>query len=68
MSPAPNRQEGEPHVHFQARSRGRHTRRPANLTAAVPNWKAGDTIPLVPGRSLRGVEVREAVLVVESLP
>ena len=37
---------------------------PATLTAAVPNWKAGDTIPLGAGRSLRVVEVREGVLVV----
>jgi len=37
---------------------------PATLTAAVPNWSAGDTIPLGPGRSLRVIEVREGVLVV----
>ena len=37
---------------------------PPTLTAAVPNWKVGDTIPLGPGRSLRVVEVREGVLVV----
>ena len=66
--PAPNRQEGEPHVHFQARARGRHTRRPPTFTAAVPDWQAGDAIPLGAGRSLRVVEVREGVLVVESLP
>lgn len=36
---------------------------PPTLTAAVPNWKAGDTIPLG-GRTLRVVEVREGVLVV----
>lgn len=39
---------------------------PPTFTAAVPNWKGGDTIPLRPGRSLRVVEVREGVLVVES--
>ena len=38
---------------------------PPTFTAAVPNWKAGDTIPLGPGRSLRVVAVRERVLVVE---
>lgn len=38
---------------------------PPTFTAAVPN-KGGDTIPLRPGRSLRVVEVREGVLVVES--
>jgi len=36
---------------------------PPNFTAAVPNWKAGDEIPLG-RRSLRVVEVREGVLVV----
>jgi hypothetical protein len=37
---------------------------PATFTTAVPGWKAADTIPLGPGRSLRVVEVREGVLVV----
>jgi hypothetical protein len=37
---------------------------PPTFTAAVPNWKAGDTIPLGPGRSLRVVEVRDGLLVV----
>jgi hypothetical protein len=37
---------------------------PPTFTAAVPNWQAGDTIPLGPGRSLNVVEVREGVLVV----
>jgi hypothetical protein len=37
---------------------------PPTFTAAVPNWKAGDTIPLGPGRSLRVVEVGNGVLVV----
>jgi hypothetical protein len=37
---------------------------PPTLTAAVPNWKAGDTIPFGPERSLRVVEVRDGVLVV----
>ena len=37
---------------------------PSTFTAAVPDWKAGDTIPLGPGRSLRVVAVREGVLVV----
>ena len=36
---------------------------PPTFTAAVPNWKAGDAIPLGPGRSLRIIEVR--VLVVD---
>ena len=36
---------------------------PPTFTAAVPNWKAGDTIPLGPA-TLRVVEVREGVLVV----
>ncbi len=35
---------------------------PATFVTAVPNWKAGDTIPLG-GRTLRVVEVREGVLV-----
>ena len=29
-----------------------------DYTAAVPNWKPGDTIPLGPGKSLRVVGVR----------
>ena len=37
---------------------------PPTFTAAVPNWKAGDTIPLGAGRLLRVIEVREGVLVV----
>ena len=37
---------------------------PPTLTATVPSWKAGDTIPLGPERSLRVVEVRDGVLVV----
>ena len=37
---------------------------PPTLTAAVPDWKPGHTIPLGAGRSLRVVEVREGVLVV----
>jgi hypothetical protein len=39
---------------------------PPTFTAAVPNWKAGDTIPLGPGRTLLVVEVQEGVLVVAS--
>ena len=39
---------------------------PSTFTAGVPKWKAGDTIPLGPGRTLRVVEVREGVLVVTS--
>jgi hypothetical protein len=31
---------------------------PATLQAAVPNWRAGDVIPLG-GRTLRVVEVRD---------
>jgi hypothetical protein len=37
---------------------------PSTFTAAVPHWKAGNEIPLGPGRSLRVVEVREGELVV----
>ena len=37
---------------------------PPTFTAAVPNWKADDKIPLGPGRSLRVAEVREGELVV----
>lgn len=37
---------------------------PQTVTVAVPNWHAGDTIPLGAGRSLRVVVVREGVLVV----
>lgn len=43
-----------------------------DYTAAVPNWKAGDTIPLGPGRALRVIAIRppnnaedNVVLVVE---
>ena len=32
---------------------------PPTFTAAVPNWKAGDVVPLGAGRSLRVVEVRD---------
>jgi len=39
---------------------------PPTFTAAVPDWKPGDTIPLGPGRSLRVLESREGVLVVAS--
>jgi hypothetical protein len=43
---------------------------PPTLHTAVPNWRAGDTIPLGPDRTLRVVEVRYEedgdVLVVES--
>ena len=38
---------------------------PPTFTAAVPNWRAGDEIPLGAGRSLRVVEVRQGVLVVK---
>ncbi len=31
---------------------------PPTFIAAVPNWKAGDTIPLGPSKSLRVVDVR----------
>lgn len=37
---------------------------PPTFTAAVPNWKASDEIPLGTGRSLRVVEVRDGELVV----
>ena len=37
---------------------------PPTFTAAVPNWKAGDKIPLGPRGSLGVVEVRQGVLVV----
>jgi hypothetical protein len=47
---------------------------PPTLTAAVPNWSPGDTIPLGRGRMLRVVEIRpasgdddEPVLVVEDV-
>jgi hypothetical protein len=42
------------------------------LDTALPNWSAGDTIPLSAERTLRGVEIRPAsadenpVLVVEA--
>jgi hypothetical protein len=29
-----------------------------DYTAAVPNWKRGDTIPLGPGKSYRVVDVK----------
>ena len=38
---------------------------PRTFTAAVPNWKADDTIPLGSGRTLRVIEVRRGVLIVE---
>lgn len=31
---------------------------PATLSTAVPNWRAGDTIPTGAGKGLRVVEVR----------
>jgi hypothetical protein len=37
---------------------------PPAFTAAVPNWKPGDKIPLGRGRTLRVVEVREGELVI----
>jgi hypothetical protein len=46
---------------------------PPTLTAAVPSWRSGDTIPLSAGRTLRVVEIRDIdadeppVLVVEDL-
>jgi hypothetical protein len=43
---------------------------PPTLHTPVPNWRAGDTIPLGRGSALRVIEVRDdsdgAVLVVES--
>lgn len=39
---------------------------PATFVTAVPGWRPGDEIPVGTGRSLRVVEVREGVLVVES--
>jgi hypothetical protein len=45
---------------------------PPTLASAVPNWKAGDVIPLGPGRALRVVDLRlnqdptgDPILVVE---
>jgi hypothetical protein len=38
---------------------------PATFSTAVPDWKPGHTIPLGGGRSLRVIDVRQAVLVVE---
>ena len=32
---------------------------PPTLTSAVPNWRAGDTIPLGRSRTLRVVDVRD---------
>jgi hypothetical protein len=40
---------------------------PPTFTAAVPNWTAGDTIPLGPGRTFRVVEVREGVIMVAAV-
>jgi hypothetical protein len=45
---------------------------PPTLKTAVPNWRAGDTIPLGRDKTLRVVEVRpggedEPVLVVETV-
>jgi len=46
---------------------------PPALSAAVPNWRPGDTIPLGSGRTLRVIEIRDGseadgdpVLVVEA--
>jgi hypothetical protein len=46
---------------------------PPSLDTAVPNWSAGDTIPLGRGRTLRVIDIRPGrepddypVLVVES--
>jgi hypothetical protein len=45
---------------------------PPTFRTAVPTWRAGDTVPLSPGRALRVIAVRDAggddedpVLVVE---
>ena len=43
---------------FQARTRGRHTSQPAELDAAVPNRRSGDTIHL-DRKTLRVLEVRD---------
>jgi hypothetical protein len=46
---------------------------PSTLTSAVPNWRAGDTIPLGAHKTLRVVAVRDddadrpPVLVVEDM-
>jgi hypothetical protein len=46
---------------------------PPTLTSAVPNWRAGDTIPLGAGRMLRVLDLRDddadkpPVLVVEDM-
>jgi hypothetical protein len=47
---------------------------PPTIKSAVPNWSAGDTIPLSASRTLRVVHVRHhdaaeaPVLVVEDMP
>jgi hypothetical protein len=46
---------------------------PPTLTSVVPNWRAGDAIPLGAARTLRVVEVRDVdaeeppVLVIEDM-
>jgi hypothetical protein len=34
---------------------------PSVFRTAAPTWRAGDTIPLRPGRTLRVLDVRDAV-------
>jgi hypothetical protein len=66
--------EGGPDgLRLQARARGRDTADPPTLETAVPNWSAGDTIPLGRDRTLRvvGIVVSDddepSVLVVEDV-
>jgi uncharacterized protein with von Willebrand factor type A (vWA) domain len=57
----------------RAESRRALAAEPPTMTSAVPNWSAGDTIPLRAGRTLRAVDVRDddadepPVLVVEDM-
>jgi hypothetical protein len=56
---------------FRLETRDGEPAEPPTLDAAVPNWKAGDTIAIGAGRVLRVVEMRDEeadgppVLVVE---
>jgi hypothetical protein len=54
---------------FRLETAGGTPAEPSTLKSAVPNWRAGDTIPLG-ARTLRVLEVRDGdppVLVVEDL-
>jgi hypothetical protein len=57
LLPAPNRQ-GRGAARFKYQLELEDGTSVGDSTAAVPNWKPGDTIPLGPGKSYRVIDVK----------